>query len=77
MDLTKEKIPKLIRKLAIPASIGFFFETMYNVVDTFYAGMLSTVAIAALSLSFPIFFIMIAIGIGISQGSASLIAKLY
>src|SRR3989338_481646 len=75
MDLTKEKIPKLIRKLAIPASIGFFFETMYNVVDTFYAGMLSTVAIAALSLSFPIFFIMIAIGIGISQGSASLIAN--
>ena len=52
-DLTTAPIPELIRRLAIPASIGFFFNTMYNVVDTYFAGQLSTTALAALSGIFP------------------------
>jgi Na+-driven multidrug efflux pump len=43
----------LIRALAVPASIGFFFNTMFNVVDTYFGGRISTQALAALSLSFP------------------------
>lgn len=49
--LITDDIPSLIKQLAIPASTGMFFNTMYNVVDTFYAGLISTQAIAALSLS--------------------------
>ena len=75
MDITKDPIPELIRKLAIPASVGFFFSTMYNVVDTWCAKMISTDAQAALALSFPIFFIIIAMGTGISQGSTALISN--
>ncbi len=56
-------------------SIGFFFNTMYNVVDSFYAGRVSTSALAALALSFPVFFIIIAISEGIARGSAALIAN--
>jgi Na+-driven multidrug efflux pump len=55
LDLTTQPIQKLIKKLAIPASIGYFFNTMYNVVDTFFGGMISTQVLAALSLSLPIF----------------------
>jgi putative MATE family efflux protein len=36
----------------VPASVGFFFNTMFNVVDTYFAGVISTQALAALSLSF-------------------------
>lgn len=75
MDLVKDPIPLLIRRIAIPASVGFFFNTMYNVVDTFYAGQHSEDALAALSLSFPIFFIVIAIGAGVGQGATALIAN--
>ena len=75
MDLTKDPIPGLVRKIAVPASIGFFFNTMYNVVDTFFAGFISTDALAALSISFPVFFIIIAMGSGISQGGTALIAN--
>ena len=75
MDLLKDPIPSLIRRIAIPASIGFFFNTMFNVVDTYFAGLISIHALAALSLSFPIFFIIIAMGAGISQGSTALIAN--
>ncbi|MCF7861507.1 MATE family efflux transporter [Candidatus Woesearchaeota archaeon] len=74
MDLTKDDIPKLVWKIALPAMIGFFFNTMYNVVDTFYAGQLSTEALAALSLSFPVFFVIIAFGSGLSTGATALIS---
>ncbi|MBT6849555.1 MAG: MATE family efflux transporter [Opitutae bacterium] len=75
MDLTTDPIPVLVRKIAVPASIGFFFNTMYNVVDTYFAGFISTEALAALSISFPVFFIIIAMGTGISQGGTALIAN--
>ena len=75
MDLVNEPIPHLIRKIAVPASVGFFFNTMYNIVDTFYAGMDSTDALAAMAASFPIFFIIIAMGAGIGQGATALIAN--
>lgn len=75
MDFTNGDIPKQIRFLAIPASIGFFFHTMFNVVDTFFAGKISTEAIAAMSISFPIFFSIIAISSGIGTGVSALIAN--
>jgi len=74
MQLTTDPIPRLVRALAVPASIGFFFNTMFNVVDTWWAGHISTHAQAALSLSFPVFFILIATGSGLAQGSTALIA---
>lgn len=74
MNLTSDPVPRLVRVLAIPASVGFFFNTMLNVVDTWWAGRISTHAQAALSLSFPVFFILIAAGSGLSQGSTALVA---
>ncbi|HOZ56040.1 MAG TPA: MATE family efflux transporter [bacterium] len=74
-DLVVKPIPSLIKKIAIPASIGFFFNTLYNVVDTYYCGLWSTQALAAISISFPIFFIIIAMGSGFSTGASALIAN--
>lgn len=74
-DLTRKPIPMLIRTIAVPASIGFFFNTMFNVVDTYYGGQLSTDALAALSLSFPVFFMIIALGSGIATGTTALISN--
>ncbi len=61
--------------MALPASVGFFFSTMYNVVDTWYAGLYSTEALAALSLSFPIFFLIVALGLGVDQGATALVSN--
>lgn len=72
-DLLNQPIPKLIRKIAVPTSIGYFFNTMFNVVDTYYGGKISTEALAAMSLSFPVFFLIIAVGAGISTGATALI----
>lgn len=73
--LITEPVPGLVRELAIPASVGMFLNTMYNVVDTWYAGRYDTDALAALSLTFPIFFILLATGIGMSSGSTALIGN--
>jgi Na+-driven multidrug efflux pump len=72
-DLTTAPIPALVRRLAVPAAIGFFFNTMFNVVDTYFAGRLSTEALAALSLSFPVFFMLVAVGSGFATGTTALI----
>jgi len=66
-ELITKDINKLIFQIAIPSSIGMFFNTMYNVVDTFYIGQISTEAIAALSYSFMIFFMLLSISFGLSS----------
>lgn len=74
-DLTTAPISGLIRRIAIPAGTGFFFNTMFNVVDTWYAGRLSTAALAAMSLCFPVFFLILAIGSGISTAATALVGN--
>ncbi len=75
ISLTSDPIPRLTWRIALPASIGMFFNTMFNFVDTYCAGLLSTDALAALSLSFPVFFLLLAVGSGLSQGATALVAN--
>jgi len=73
--LTTGPLPAHIRRIALPMSVGFFFNTMYNVVDSFYAGQISTSALAAMALAFPVFFIIIAVSEGVARGASALIAN--
>ena len=75
LDFTSAHIPTLIRKLAVPASVGFIFNTLFNVVDTYYGGKISTSALAAMSLTFPVFFIILSMGIGMGTGTTALISQ--
>ncbi len=75
LNLRSDPIPSLIRRLAFPASMGMLFSVLLSVVDTFYAGMLSPTALAALSLAGPIFFLMLTLGIGAGQASNALVGN--
>ena len=77
MTLTTKPIPQLLRQLAIPASMGMVFNTLYNVVDTYYAGLISTNALAALSSSFFLFFFIIGLCFGGSTALTALIGHAY
>lgn len=68
-------IPTMIRKIGVPVAIGAFFNTMFNVVDTIYGGLISDEALAALSVAFPITFVIIALGFGFSIGVTSLVGN--
>ena len=76
IQLTKDPIWTLLRKVTIPASTGSLFQTFYNLVDTWFAGKISADAIAAIAKSFPIYFIIIAVGIGIGAATNSTIGNL-
>ena len=75
MNLLKDEVSLLVRKLAVPASIGTLFQTLFTIVDTFYAGKISPEALSALSKSFPIYFIIIATSIGVTVAGTSLIGS--
>jgi putative MATE family efflux protein len=74
LNLTTDPLPRLVVAIAIPAAMGMLFNTLFNVADMVCAGWLGTEAVAALSVSFPLYFLITAVGSGISQGSTALIA---
>lgn len=73
--LISEPVPSLLRRLAIPSSLGLVFNTLYNVVDTYYAGLLSTESLAALSSSSFLFFVIVGLGYGGSTALSALIGN--
>ena len=75
MNLLKDEVSLLVRKLALPASIGTLFQTLFTIVDTFYAGKISPESLSALSKSFPIYFMIIATSIGVTVAGTSLIGS--
>ena len=75
LNLTSQPIEKLLRQIAIPAITGSLFQTLFNIIDTFYAGKISPESLSALAKSFPLYFIIVASGIGIVAGCNSLMAN--
>ena len=75
LNLTSSPILKLLSQIAIPSMTGSLFQTLFNLVDTFYAGKISPEALAALAKAFPLYFIIISAGIGIVAGCNSLIGN--
>jgi len=62
--------------LAIPTVIGMTVQIAYNIADTAYVGRLGADSIAALTFSFPLFFVLISINSGIGVGMGSRISRL-
>ena len=76
-SLTHQPISLLLRQLSIPASLGMLFNTLYNIVDTYYAGLISTEALAALSASSFLFFFIIGMAYGGTSTLTALIGHAY
>jgi len=73
--LGTEAIIPLLMRLSIPSIIAMAIQALYNVVDSIYVGRISTDALSALSLAFPIQMILIGIGVGTGVGASSLISR--
>jgi len=74
-DLRTGAIPGHFRALAVPAAIGMVFSTLFNVVDVNFAGMMSTGGQAGLAITFQIFFILVAFGVGLGSAMGALIGN--
>lgn len=72
-DFSKGKLFPLILKFSIPASISLLITAIYNIIDRIFVGnFVGNTALAALSICFPLSFIMIAFGLMCSAGGATL-----
>ena len=74
-NLTAGSIPAHLRRIAVPYAAGMVFVILFSLVDTYFAGLLSTDALAALAISFPIFFILTSIGMGINAAVTALVGN--
>ena len=69
-------IKKVLLNLSVPAIVAMLISAIYNLTDTAFVGMLhDTAAIGAVSVAFPIFLVVAALGQGIGVGSASYISR--
>ncbi len=62
-------------RLAIPISLGNLLQTGYQLTDAFWVGRLGAAAVAAVSVSFPVMFLVIALGAGFGIAGATLSAQ--
>lgn len=74
-SLTEGSIVQALVRLSVPIVLANILQTAYQITDTFWVGRLSAEAVAAVSLSFPINFLLIAIGGGLPIAGSVLIAQ--
>lgn len=74
-DLTEGSILKALFAISLPIVGANILQTIYNLTDTFWVGRLGENAVAAVSLSFPIIFFLISLGIGFSVAGSILVAQ--
>src|ERR1700686_1529290 len=68
-------IGQALIRLAIPIILGNLLQTGYQLTDAFSVGRLGAAAVAAVSISFPVSFLVIALGAGFGIAGATLSAQ--
>ncbi len=68
-------ITPLLVTMALPAMISMLIQALYNIVDSIYVSRISSEALSAISLAFPIQTLMIAVIVGTNVGINSLVSR--
>ncbi|QND69394.1 MATE family efflux transporter (plasmid) [Mesorhizobium loti] len=75
INLSDEKLSRLIMRLAIPSIIGLSINALQQFVNAIFVGTLGAQAIAAVSMTFPIVVLLLAVGQGLGVGTASFVSS--
>lgn len=74
--MTRQPIPRIITRMAVPSIISMLVTSLYNMADTFFIGRLNnTSATGAISVVFPLMSIIQAIGFMLGHGSGNTISR--
>lgn len=68
-------IPRALLTLALPIILANILQTGYQLTDAFWVGRLGAASVAAISVSFPVTFLVIALGSGLAMAGATLSAQ--
>ncbi|WP_267640167.1 MATE family efflux transporter [Haloarchaeobius amylolyticus] len=75
MDLTSGDIARPLFFLSLPIVITNLLQTAYNLADTFWLARVNEVALAAITFGFPMVFLLISLGMGLSVAGSVLVAQ--
>ncbi|TYP46579.1 MATE family efflux transporter [Thermosediminibacter litoriperuensis] len=76
MDFTVGSIPAHLIKFSIPLFAGNLLQTLYNTVDAIWVGkFLGAEALAAVSVSFPIIFVLLSMVVGMTMATTVLVGQ--
>ncbi len=75
ISLLEDPVASTIKKMTVPMIYGMVLLMTFNLVDTFFVGLLGTQPLAAISFTFPITFTVISLTIGLGIGTSAVIAK--
>ncbi len=71
-------IPRHLLRFSIPMLIGNLIQISYSIVNTIWVGhLVGENAVGAIGVSFPVFFTLLGLSMGISMASTILIAQYY
>ncbi len=74
-SLVNDPIPRTLWQMTWPVIIGVLTLISFNVVDTFFVGMLGTDPLAAVSFTFPVTFTVVSLAIGLGIGTSAVLAR--
>lgn len=66
---------RVILTLALPVMLNNFIQTLYNLTDTFFVGQIGGNEVAGVQFVWPLIFLVLSFGIGMSVATSSLIAQ--
>lgn len=75
-NLLEDPVADTLKRMTIPMIYGMVLLMTFNLVDTFFVGLLGTQPLAAISFTFPVTFTVLSLTIGLGIGTSAVIAKL-
>lgn len=74
-SILTDNLWKTVITLALPVMATNLIQTIYNLVDTFFIGKLGTSQVASVQLAWPVNFLLLSLGAGLSIATTSMIAQ--
>jgi len=75
VDLLEDPVASTLKRMTIPMIYGMVLLMTFNIIDTFFVGLLGTQPLAAISFTFPVTFTVLSLTIGLGIGTSAVIAK--
>lgn len=74
---TEGRIFNSLFSLAVPIIFANILQTAYQLIDTFWLGRLGADAVAAVSISFPLLFLVLSLGSGLTLAGTVLVSQYF
>lgn len=75
VNLLEDPVAITLKRMTIPMIYGMVLLMTFNLVDTFFVGLLGTQPLAAISFTFPVTFTVLSLTIGLGIGTSAVIAR--